>query len=73
MDELDKKIMEKANFDYICVHNGKTHLRTCLRDAVEKVTSLSESQFCSVFGMFESDLQEYIDKLYEIMKQMGAE
>lgn len=65
--------MEKANFDYICVHNGKTHLRTCLRDAVEKVTGLNESQFCSVFGMFESDLEPYIDKLYEIMKQMGAE
>lgn len=65
--------MDKANFDYICVYKGKVHLRVCIRDAVTKVTHLNEKQFCALFGIYQNDMESYIEKLYKKMQDMGAE
>lgn len=73
LEPLEREIMEKANFNYICMFNGMIPLRTCISDAVLQITHLSSSQFCSVFGIFQQDIDNYVDSIYKKMKELGAE
>ena len=72
--------MEKANFLYICKYNGKEHMRTCIREALEQVTHLNEIQVCKVFDVFKKDIdslkfdfEEFVEDIYKKMQSMGAE
>ena len=73
LEPLERKIMEKANFDYICMFNGMVDLRSCISNAVLQITHLSRAQFCSVFGIFQQDIDNYVDSIYKKMKELGAE
>lgn len=70
---LEQQIMEKANFLYICKYHGAKHLRVCIREAVNDITHLTDSQFCSLFGVYIKDIETYIDQIYNKMQKMGAE
>ena len=77
---LEKEIMEKANFLYLCKYNGKEHLRTCIREAITELTNLNEVQLCKVFDIFtkdidvpEFDFEEYVEVIYKKMQELGAE
>lgn len=73
LEPLEKKIMDKANFDYICKYNGKVPLKDCIKNAVSKITYLNDVQFCSIFSIFNNDMELYIEKIYRKMQEMGAE
>lgn len=73
LEPLEKQIMEKANFLYICKYHGTEHQRACIREALNDITQLTESQFCSVFSIYKNDIEAYIDKIYNTMQEMGAE
>lgn len=77
---LEKEIMQKANFLYICKYNGTEHLRVCIREAITEVTHLNEVQMCKVFDLFtkdigvpEFDFEEYVEVIYKKMQELGAE
>lgn len=79
-EKLEQEVMEKANFFYICKYNGKNHLRECIREALAEVTKLNEVQLCKIFDIFakdvetiKSDLEDYIEEIYNKMQEMGAE
>ena len=76
---IEKEVMEKANFLYICKYNGKEHLRTCIREAMQEITKLNEVQVCKLFDVFnkdiktvETDFEQYIETIYKKMQDMGA-
>ena len=80
LEPLEKEVMEKANFLYICKYNGKEHLRVCIREALEQVTKLNEIQICKIFGVFKKDIdtlefdfEQHIEDIYKKMQSMGAE
>lgn len=77
---LEKEIMEKANFLYLCKYNGKEHLRVCIREAIAELTHLNEVQMCKVFDLFvkdigvlEFDFEEYVEVIYKKMQELGTE
>lgn len=79
-EKLEKEIMEKANFLYICKYNGKEHLRVCIREALYEITKLNQVQVCKLFDVFskdietvEFDFEDYVEEIYNKMKEMGAE
>ena len=79
LEKLEKEVMDKANFYYICKYHGDKHLRECIREALSVITKLTEVQFCNLFGVFSKDLikqpidyEKYIDEVYEKMKEKGA-
>ena len=69
---LEQQIVERANGLYILKYKGKKDLRSCIKEAVEDVTHLSASQFCSIYGVLvkdaEVDFNRYINKIYNTMK-----
>ncbi len=73
--QIDEKVMDKANFLYMCKYNRSTEtamgLRDCIIEAVKEVTHLTEAQLCSVYGCLYKDLKFdfdcYIDYLYKTM------
>lgn len=80
LQAIEKEVMEKANFLYICKYNGKEHLRTCIREAMQEITKLNEVQVCKLFDVFNKDLktiecdfEQYIETIYKKMQDMGAE
>ncbi len=77
---LEKEVMEKANFIYLCKYNGKEHLRTCIREAILELTNLNEIQMCKIFDLFRKDInvpefyfEEYVEVIYKKMQKLGAE
>lgn len=80
LEAIEKEVMDKANFLYICKYNGKEHLRVCIREALYEITKLNEVQVCKIFDVFNKDLEsvqsnfeEYIEVIYNKMKEKGAE
>ena len=73
LEPLEKQIMDKANFDYICKHKGTVPLKECIKNAVGEITHLNDAQFCSIFSIFNNDMELYIEKIYRKMQEMGAE
>lgn len=80
LNNLEKEIMEKANFLYLCKYHGKEHLRVCIREAITEITHLNEVQLCKLFDLFskdistpEFDFEEYVEVIYRKMKELGAE
>ena len=78
-EKLEKEIMEKANFLYICKYNGKEHLRVCIREALYEITKLNQVQVCKLFDVFSKDIETvefdfelYIEEIYNKMQEMGA-
>lgn len=79
-NELKEKVMDKANFLYMCKYNRSTDtamgLRDCIIEALNSVTHLTESQFCSVYGCLYKDIKfdfdRYIDDIYNTMIKLGA-
>lgn len=78
-EKLEKEIMEKANFLYICKYNGKEHLRVCIREALYEITKLNQVQVCKLFDVFSKDIETvefdfelYIEEIYNKMQKMGA-
>lgn len=79
-EKLEKEIMEKANFLYICKYNGKEHLRVCIREALYEITKLNQVQVCKLFDIFSKDIETvefdfelYIEEIYSKMILLGAE
>ena len=79
-EKLEKEIMEKANFLYICKYNGKEHLRACIREALYEITKLKQVQVCKLFDVFSKDIEKvefdfelYIEEIYSKMILLGAE
>ena len=77
---LEKEVMERANFLYICKYHGEQHLRLCIREAITELTHLTEVQMCRVFDMLKSDIEapnfdfeEYVEVIYQKMRELGAE
>lgn len=73
-EPIENLIMDRANFLYItrCNLKGCDHLRNCIRDAIKDVTGMESPQFCSIFNVYKNDAEEYIEKLYNKMKDYGA-
>lgn len=79
LEKLEKDVMDKANFYYICKYHGGEHMRKCIREAFYEITKLNEVQTCKLFGVFSKDLEtieldfeDYIEKIYQKMLTMGA-
>ena len=79
-EKLEKEIMEKANFLYICKYKGKEHLRVCIREALYEITKLNQVQVCKLFDIFSKDIETvefdfelYIEEIYSKMILLGAE
>lgn len=79
-EPLERQVMEKANFLYICKYNGKEHLRVCIREALLEITKLNEIQICKLFDIFSKDIEtvkfdfeNYIEEIYAKMILLGAE
>lgn len=73
LEPIEKQIMDKANFDYICKYKGGVSLQECIKNAVYEITHLTDSQFCSLFSIYNNDIDLYIQKIYKKMQDMGAE
>lgn len=81
LEELEEKVMDRANF-YMITRTGDLKqknpptLRTCIEEATLEITHLTESQFCSIYGVFLKDtgftFNKFVDKLYNKMIQNGA-
>ena len=79
MEKLEKEVMEKANFYFVCKQHGEQHLKECIREALYEITKLTEVQFCNVFGIFCKELQKepfdyemYVEEIYKKMQELGA-
>lgn len=79
LEKLEKEVMDKANFYYICKYHGEKHLKDCIREALYAITKLTEVQFCNLFGVFSKDLikqpfdyEQYVEDVYNKMKDLGA-
>ena len=42
LEKLEKEVMDKANFYYICKYHGEKHLKECIREALYAITKLTE-------------------------------
>ena len=80
LEPIEKKVMDKANFLYICKYNGSEHLRTCIREALLEITKFNEVQVCKLFDVYSKDIETikfdfelYIEELYSKMILLGAE
>lgn len=79
LETLEKEVMDKANFLFICKYHGEQHLRSCIREAFYQITKINEVQICKIFGVFSKDLktlefdyENYIEQIYQKMLTMGA-
>lgn len=65
---LEERIMERANFLYICKYHGEKKLRDCVNESIHDVSHLEQEQFCSLFGIYQRELDAFIDYICEIME-----
>lgn len=65
---LEERVMERANFLYICKYHGTKKLRDCVNEAIHDVSHLEQEQFCSLFGIYQRELDQFIDYICEIME-----
>lgn len=80
LENLEKEVMDKANFLYICKYKSEEHLRVCIREALYEITKLNQVQVCKLFDIFSKDIETvefdfelYIEEIYKKMQEMGAE
>ena len=66
LEHLEAKIIDKANFNNICIHHGTKDFKDCIREAVNEVVGLETDNFFSMFGCYKEDYVNYLYSKVEV-------